>query len=220
MVVFDSWKCIISAQWADSFWEPTRESLCFCFLLSHVSQRSICSVQGSVVSLCEQAACQCATLMYSMLFVHLMQSSYSKMENITANCLPRICLMGGLKPIQTKFALLGSWVGRWRDHQRGNGSLNFVIRPHYHWSQPSALLLMRVFTFHGSLLPFLSWSWFLHHNNTVKQISCRQFFTTSVYFVFMVGNFMASKERWSQKLMINFKDTFRSSVFKKRRDSR
>lgn len=77
-------------------------------------------------------------------------------------------------------------------------SLNFVIRPHYHWSLPSALLLMRVFTFprdlsRGSLLPFLSWSSVLPHNNTIKQISCLQSFMTSVYFVFMVDNFMASK---------------------------
>lgn len=76
--------------------------MCFC---KDISQQSIRSVQGFVSSLYEQAACQSAVLMYSIMLVHLQdltQFSCGKMEN-THSILPAShCLMGRLKPIQTK----------------------------------------------------------------------------------------------------------------------
>lgn len=74
------------------------------------------------VPLCEQAACQRAALMCSIMRVHLWdltQFSRGKMETTRGALAASHCLMGRLKPVQTEIHPLPRRVGRWRDHRSG-----------------------------------------------------------------------------------------------------
>lgn len=102
---------------------PTEEPLCFCFLLSCVPVKTFLnSWSARFVPWCEQAACQRAALMCSIMRVHLWdltQFSRGKMETTRGALAASHCLMGRLKPVQTEIHSLPRRVGRWRGHRSG-----------------------------------------------------------------------------------------------------